>query len=71
MTVDVHDFLADSTSTMTFLNKHTEPTSAVFTIPVDETSAVYRFEYEINGEIIHAECREKELVRILILIPSE
>ena len=63
MSVDIQNFLLDSTSMMVFLNKSNESISAVFTVPIEETATVYRFEYVIGGEIIHAECRERELVR--------
>ena len=49
-------------STLKYENNEESPIEAVFTFPVDENSAVYKFEAEIEGRKIMAECQEKQQV---------
>ena len=47
------------------LYKNTRPNAieTVFKFPLDEGSAIYKMEAEIDGKVILAECQEKEQVR--------
>ncbi|KAK3087757.1 hypothetical protein FSP39_010231 [Pinctada imbricata] len=50
-------------SELTYLNDGDEAVETVFSFPLDEQSAVYKFQAEIDGKIIVAECQEKEQAR--------
>ena len=61
--VNVSGFIAHVSSTLKYVNNEENPIEAVFTFPIDENSAVYKFEAEIEGRKIIAECQEKQQVR--------
>ena len=47
-------------SSLSYENKGDKPIEAVFRFPVDENGAVYKFEMEIDGKTVIAECQEKQ-----------
>lgn len=57
-------FVAEVTSTLLYTNSEDSPIEAEFTFPVDDSSAVFKFEAEIEGRQIVAEIQEKEQVSI-------
>ncbi|XP_060064448.1 von Willebrand factor A domain-containing protein 5A-like [Ylistrum balloti] len=50
-------------SNLLYLNESDEPVEANFTFPLDTSNAVYRFQAEIDGRVIVAECQEKSEAR--------
>ena len=62
--VSIQGFVANVESTLTYRNEESDPVEAVFIFPLDEQSAVYKFEAEIDGRRIIAECQEKQQVGI-------
>ena len=62
ISVTMTGFIANVTSTMRYRNTETHPIEAVYEFPMDDQSAVYHFEAQIEDRIIVAECREKEQV---------
>ncbi|XP_045212788.2 von Willebrand factor A domain-containing protein 5A-like isoform X2 [Mercenaria mercenaria] len=60
--VDVHiiGYVAEVSSRLTYFNAEETPVEAVFTFPVDDGSAVFQFEADIDGRHIVAEIQEKE-----------
>ncbi|XP_053556970.1 von Willebrand factor A domain-containing protein 5A isoform X2 [Bombina bombina] len=58
--VQVKGFVADVTATLKYKNVEEKAVEAVFVFPMDEDSAVYRFEATIEGKTIVAELQEKE-----------
>ena len=60
--VNLSGFISHVNSTLKYENKGESPIEAVFTFPMDENSAVYKFEAEIEGRKIIAECQEKQQV---------
>lgn len=60
--VDVHiiGYVAEVSSCLTYFNEEKDPVEAVFTFPVDDGSAVFQFEADIDGRHIVAEIQEKE-----------
>ena len=65
MDVSIQGFVASVTSDLTYINKEKEAVGALFIFPLDEQSAVYHFEAEIDGKVIIAECQDKEQVQLL------
>ena len=61
--VQILGFVAEVTSSLYYSNYEENPVEAEFTFPVDDASAVFRFEAEIEGRHIVAEIQEKEQVR--------
>ena len=61
--VQIQGFVAEVTSSLLYSNEEDSPVEASFTFPVDDGSAVYRFEAEIEGRHIVAEIQDKEQVR--------
>lgn len=59
----VHGFIANVECQLTYTNDTYEPLQTSFVFPLDDMSAVYKFEADINGRHIVAECQEKEQVR--------
>jgi hypothetical protein len=59
----INGFVASVTSELTYFHSGVTPTEASFSFPVDDSSAVYRFEAQIEDRVIIAECQEKDLVR--------
>ena len=64
----INNFTCNVTSTLQYENNEDQPIEAVFVFPLDDDSAVYHFEAEIEDRKIVAECQEKEAVRILVLL---
>ena len=62
----IHNYICNVTSTLQYENNEDEPIEAVFVFPLDDDSAVYHFEAEIEDRIIIAECQEKETVNYLL-----
>ena len=60
--VQILGFVAEVTSSLYYSNYEESPVEAEFTFPVDDASAVFRFEAEIEGRHIVAEIQEKEQV---------
>ena len=58
----INNYICNVTSTLQYENNEDEPIEAVFVFPLDDDSAVYHFEAEIEDRIIIAECQEKETV---------
>ncbi|CAG2190010.1 unnamed protein product [Mytilus edulis] len=61
--VTVQGFIANVECQLTYKNETTEPIQTSFVFPMDDMSAVYKFEADINGKHIIAECQEKEEAR--------
>ena len=61
--VQILGFVAEVTSSLYYSNYEENPVEAEFTFPVDDASAVFRFEAEIEGRHIVAEIQEKEQVQ--------
>ncbi|XP_053392403.1 von Willebrand factor A domain-containing protein 5A-like isoform X2 [Mercenaria mercenaria] len=64
--VDVHiiGYVAEVSSRLTYFNEEETPVEAVFTFPVDDGSAVFQFEADIDGRHIVAEIQEKEQAKL-------
>ena len=54
------------TSSLLYTNNESSPIEAEFTFPIADSSAVFRFEAEIEGRHIVAEIQEKELVIVFL-----
>ena len=64
--VNISGFISHVNSTLKYENNEESPIEAVFTFPMDENSAVYKFEAEIEGRKIIAECQEKQQVILYV-----
>ena len=64
----INNFTCNVTSTLQYENNEDQPIEAVFVFPLDDDSAVYHFEAEIEDRKIVAECQEKAAVRIFVLL---
>ena len=64
ITVDatVLGFIANIEYNLTYKNEEHNPIEAAFTFPLDEQSAIYKFEAEVEGRLIVGECQGKEQV---------
>lgn len=62
--IQILGFIAEVSSTLLYTNKEDSPVEAEFTFPVDDGSAVFKFEAEIEGRRIVAEIQEKEQVKL-------
>ena len=60
--IKIIGFVAEVTSSLLYTNTEESPVEAAFTFPVDDGSAVYSFEAEIEGRHIVAEIQETEQV---------
>ncbi|CAH1801770.1 unnamed protein product [Owenia fusiformis] len=58
--VEIQGFVSNTESTLLYENSSDETFEATFFFPLDDQSAVYNFEAEIEGRIIVAECQEIE-----------
>ncbi|XP_064631384.1 von Willebrand factor A domain-containing protein 5A-like isoform X2 [Lineus longissimus] len=58
--ISVKGFVADVTSTLTYRHQESEAIESAFVFPMDEQSAVYHFQAEIDGRVIIGECQTKE-----------
>lgn len=63
--IQILGFIAEVSSTLLYTNKEDSPVEAEFTFPVDDGSAVFKFEAEIEGRRIVAEIQEKEQVKFI------
>ena len=63
--IKILGFVAEVTSSLLYCNDEENPVEAEFSFPVDDGSAVFRFEAEIEGRHIVAEIQEKEQVGTL------
>ena len=66
ITVLIQGFVARIQAALTYKNVESCPIEAKFTFPMDEGSAVYKFEAEIENRLVVGECQEKQQVRILL-----
>ena len=57
--------MAEVSSSLQYSNNEDNPVEAEFTFPVDDNSAVFRFEAEIEGRQIVAEIQEREQVNYI------
>ena len=64
--IKIIGFVAEVTSSLLYCNDEENPLEAHFTFPVDDGSAVFRFEAETEGRHIVAEIQEKEQVGNMI-----
>ena len=62
MNTTVLGFIANVEYNLTYKNEERNPIEAAFTFPLDEQSAIYRFEAEVEGRLIVGECQGKEEV---------
>ncbi|XP_074158838.1 von Willebrand factor A domain-containing protein 5A-like isoform X2 [Sminthopsis crassicaudata] len=58
--VSVHEFVADVSATLDYKNEEIKPVEAVFVFPMDEDSAVYSFQAQVDEKKIVAEIQEKQ-----------
>ena len=65
MDIKIIGFVAEVKSSLLYFNDDENPVEAQFTFPVDDGSAVFRFETEIEGRHIVAEIQEKEQVSLV------
>ncbi len=56
-------FIANVEYNLTYQNEEATPIEAAFTFPLDEQSAIYKFEAEVEGRLVVGECQGKEEVR--------
>ncbi|XP_069105737.1 von Willebrand factor A domain-containing protein 5A-like [Argopecten irradians] len=63
--VTIKGFVANVQSTLTYENQKEAAVETVFVFPIDDQSAVYQFEADIDGRHIVAECQDKEQVHIV------
>ncbi|XP_069820965.1 von Willebrand factor A domain-containing protein 5A-like isoform X2 [Dendropsophus ebraccatus] len=61
--VQVKGFVADVSATLKYKNEEEKAVEAIFVFPMDEDSAVYRFEAKVEGKTIVADLQEKEQAR--------
>ncbi|KAL3888727.1 hypothetical protein ACJMK2_001090 [Sinanodonta woodiana] len=60
VSVTINGFVANIESTSLYINTEESPIEAIFTFPLDDQSAVYKFEADIDGRHLSAECQDKE-----------
>ncbi|ELU08509.1 hypothetical protein CAPTEDRAFT_51073, partial [Capitella teleta] len=60
ISASVNGFIACVTSDLTYFNSKNGSVEGSFSFPMDDSSAVFRFEAVINDRVIIAECQEKE-----------
>ncbi|XP_052281441.1 von Willebrand factor A domain-containing protein 5A-like isoform X2 [Dreissena polymorpha] len=58
--VNIKGYLAEVVTKLQYTNAEENPIEALFTFPVDDGSAVYQFEADIDGRHIVAEVQERE-----------
>ncbi|CAC5411087.1 unnamed protein product [Mytilus coruscus] len=59
----VQGFIANVESQLTYINETSEALQTSFIFPLDDMSAVYKFEAYVNKKHIIAECKDKEEAR--------
>ena len=57
---------ANVTTDLLYENEDSDPVEASFVFPIDDSSAVYRFEAVIEGRLIVGECQTKEEASFLM-----
>ncbi|XP_063427327.1 von Willebrand factor A domain-containing protein 5A-like [Mytilus trossulus] len=62
--VTIQGFIANVESKLTYVNNSKESIETRYVFPIDDMSAVYKFEADINGRHIVAECQEKQQAKI-------
>ena len=67
----IRDFICNVTSTLQYENNEDKPIEAVFVFPLDDDSAVYHFEAEIEDRKIVAECQESKMVRSILFLDND
>ena len=58
----IKGFIANVKSTLRYKNTEKDPIEVVYEFPMDDQSAVYQFEAQIEDRVIIAECQEKQQV---------
>jgi hypothetical protein len=58
----INGFIANVQSILHFKNTESSPIEAVYEFPLDDQSAVYQFEAQIEDRVIVAECQPKKEV---------
>eukprot|EP00058_Branchiostoma_floridae_P006994 XP_002592482.1 hypothetical protein BRAFLDRAFT_68970 [Branchiostoma floridae] len=61
--VDIIGYVSNVTSSLQYHNEEDNPIEAVFVFPLDETSAVYKFEALIEGRRVIGKVKEKQKAR--------
>ncbi|XP_047547926.1 von Willebrand factor A domain-containing protein 5A isoform X1 [Lutra lutra] len=59
VTLSIREFVAGVSATLNYKNEEEVPLETFFVFPMDDDSAVYSFEAEMDGEKIKAELKEK------------
>jgi len=60
--LSINGYVANVESVLHFKNTESTPIEAVYEFPIDDRSAVYHFEAQIEDRVIVAECQEKKQV---------
>ncbi|XP_078687569.1 von Willebrand factor A domain-containing protein 5A-like isoform X3 [Branchiostoma floridae x Branchiostoma belcheri] len=61
--VDIIGYVSNVTSSLEYQNEEDNPVEAVFVFPLDESSAVYKFEALIEGRKVIGKVKEKQKAR--------
>ena len=61
--VTVQGFIANVESQLTYSNDTQNVLQTIFIFPMDDMSAVYKFEADVNNKHIKAECQDKAKVK--------
>ena len=59
---EIQGFISNTSYTLTYENEEDKPVEASFVFPMDDSSAIFHFEAEIDGRRIVAECQDKAQV---------
>ena len=65
--VTVQEFMANVECQLTYVNEGPDPLQTSFVFPMDDMSAVYKFEAHVNKKHIIAECQDKKKVHCLLI----
>ena len=68
MKTEIQGFISNTVYTLIYENEEEKPIEASFVFPMDDASALYHFEAEIDGRHIVAECQDKEQVNIVLIL---
>ena len=60
--LSINGYIGNVESVLHFKNTESTPIEAVYEFPIDDQSAVYHFEAQIEDRVIVAECQEKKQV---------
>ena len=67
--LSINGYIANVESVLHFKNTESTPIEAVYEFPIDDQSAVYHFEAQIEDRVIVAECQEKkQVLHVLYLL---